>query len=141
MAFLKDHKPTIEEEQNILKALNNQQPLSDDVKKRLQKLNNQLNTILKPQKMQTNLTLTIEATKNEARWYPNMKQKNIINNILKEYASNDIFESWLEYCEDTMSLNNSFQELLYQTDTNTIEIPTNGDFDTKLYFRFIEQHD
>lgn len=25
--------------------------------------------------MQTNLTLTIEATKNEARWYPNMKQK------------------------------------------------------------------
>lgn len=51
MAFLKNYKPIIEEEQNLLKALNNQQSLSDDVKKRLQKLNNQLNTILKQQKM------------------------------------------------------------------------------------------
>lgn len=141
MAFLKDHKPTIEEEQNLLKALNNQQPLSDDVKKRLQKLNNQLNTILKPQKMQTNLTLTIEATTNEARWYPNMKQKNIIHNILKEYASDDIFESWLEYCEDNMSFNNSFQDLLYQPDTNLIDIPTNDDYNMTLQLRLIEQHD
>lgn len=91
--------------------------------------------------MQTNLTLTLEATKNATRWYPNMKQKNIIHNILKEYASDDIFESWIEYCEDTISLNNSFQELLYQTNTNIIDIPTNGDFNTKLYFRFIEHHD
>ncbi len=141
MAFLKDHKPTIEEEKNLLKALNNQQPLSDDVKKRLQKLNNQLNTILKPQKMQTNLTLTIEATKNEARWYPNMKQKNIIHNILKEYTSDDIFESWLEYCEDNMSFNNSFQDLLYQPDTNLIDIPTNDDYNMTLQLRLIEQHD
>lgn len=91
--------------------------------------------------MQTNLTLTLEATKQINRWYPNMEQKNIIHHILKEYASEDIFESWLEYCENTMSFNHSFEDLLYQTDTNTIEIPTNGDFDTKLYFRFIEQHD
>ena len=48
MAFLKDYKPTIEEEQNILKAMKNKQPLSDDVKKRLQKLNNQLNEIYHP---------------------------------------------------------------------------------------------
>ena len=141
MAFLKDYKPTIEEEQNLLKALNNQQPLSDDVKKRLQKLNNQLNTILKPQNMKTNLTLTLEATKNATRWYPNMKQQNIIHNVLKNYATDDIFESWLEYCEDTMSFNHSFQELLYQTDTNIIEIPTNGDYNMTLQLRLIEQHD
>ena len=91
--------------------------------------------------MQTNLTLTIEATKNEARWYPNMEQKNIINHILKEYASDDIFESWLEYCEDTMSLNNSFQDLLYQTDNNVIDIPTNNDYNITLQLRLIEQND
>lgn len=91
--------------------------------------------------MQTNLTLTIEATKNKTRWYPNMNQKNIIHNILKEYASNDIFESWLEYCEDTMSLSNSFQDLLSQTDTNIIEIPTNNEHNIKLYFRLIEEND
>ena len=91
--------------------------------------------------MQTNLTLTLQATKNETRWYPNMDQKNIIHNVLEQYASEDIFESWLEYCEDTMSFNHSFEDLLYQTDTDTIEIPTNDDFDIKLYFRFIEQHD
>lgn len=141
MAFLKDHKPTIEEEQNLLKALKNKQPLSDDVKKRLQNLNNQLNAILKPKSMQTNLTLTLEATKNSTRWYPNMKQKNIIHNILKEYASDDIFESWLEYCEDTMSLNNSFQDLLYQTDNNMIDIPTNNDYNITLQLRLIEQND
>ena len=141
MAFLKDHKPTIEEEQNLLKALKNKQPLSDDVKKRLQNLNNQLNAILKPTSMQTNLTLTLEATKNSTRWYPNMKQKNIIHNILKEYASDDIFESWLEYCEDTMSLSNSFQDLLHQTDTNIIDIPTNGDYNITLQLRLIEQND
>lgn len=141
MAFLKDHKPTIEEEQNLLKALKNKQPLSDDVKKRLQNLNNQLNAILKPKSMQTNLTLTLKATKNSTRWYPNMKQKNIIHNILKEYASDDIFESWLEYCEDTMSLSNSFQDLLHQTDTNIIDIPTNGDYNITLQLRLIEQND
>ena len=141
MAFLKDHKPTIEEEQNLLKALKNKQPLSDDVKKRLQNLNNQLNAILKPKSMQTNLTLTLEATKNSTRWYPNMKQKNIIHNILKEYASDDIFESWLEYCEDAMSLSNSFQDLLHQTDTNIIDIPTNGDYNITLQLRLIEQND
>ena len=91
--------------------------------------------------MQTNLTLTLEAKKQVNRWYPNMKQKNIIHNILKEYASDDIFESWLEYCKDTMSLNHSFEDLLYQTDTDIVEIPTNGQYKTKLYFRFIEKHD
>ena len=91
--------------------------------------------------MQTNLTLAIEATKNEARWYPNMKQKNIIHNILKEYASYNIFESWLEYCEDTMSLSNSFQDLLHQTDINIIDIPTNGDYNITLQLRLIEQND
>ena len=141
MAFLKDYKPTIEEEQNLLKNMKNKQPLSDDVKKRLQNLNNQLNAILKPKNMQTNLTLTLEATKNSTRWYPNMEQKNIIHNILKEYASDNIFENWLEYCEDTMSFNNSFQELLYQTDTNIIEIPTNGDYNITLQLRLIEQND
>ena len=39
--------------------------------------------------MQTNLTLTLEATKQINRWYPNMEQKNIIHTILKEYASDD----------------------------------------------------
>lgn len=91
--------------------------------------------------MQTNLTLTIEAIKNEARWYPNMEQKNIIHNILREYAQYDIFESWLEYCEDNMSFNNSFQDLLYQTDTNVINIPTNGDYNMTLQLRLIEQND
>lgn len=91
--------------------------------------------------MQTNLTLTIEATKNEARLYPNMKQKNIIHNILKEYASDDIFESWLEYCENGMCFNHSFQDLLSQTDTNIIEIPTNSDYNMTLQLRLIEQHD
>ena len=91
--------------------------------------------------MPTNLTLTIKATKNKARWYPNMEQKNIIHNILREYAQDDIFESWLEYCEDTMSLNNSFQELLYQTDTNIIDIPTNGNYKITIQLRLIEQHD
>ena len=91
--------------------------------------------------MQTILTLTLQATKNENRWYPNMDQQKIIHNVLKQYASENIFESWLEYCEDTMSFNHSFEDLLYQTDTDTIEIPTNGDFDTKLYFRFIKKHD
>lgn len=91
--------------------------------------------------MQTNLTLTFEATKQINRWYPNMEQRNIIHNVLEQYASENIFESWLEYCEDTMSFNHSFEDLLYQTNTDTIEIPTNGDFDTKLYFKFIEQHD
>lgn len=91
--------------------------------------------------MQTNLTLTIKATKNEARWYPNMKQKNIIHNILKEYASDDIFESWLEYYEDNMSFNNSFQDLLYQTDTNVINIPTNDNYNMSLQLRLIEQND
>lgn len=141
MAFLKDYKPIIEEEQNLLKSLNNQQSLSDDVKKRLQKLNNQLNTILKQQKMQTNLTLTLEATKNATRWYPNMEQQNIIHNVLKNYATYDIFESRLEYCEDSMSFNHSFQNLLSQTDTNIIEIPTNNEYNVKLYFRLIEQND
>ena len=61
--------------------------------------------------------------------------------ILKEYASDDIFESWLEYCEDTMSFNHSFEDLLYQTDTNIIEIPTNNKYKTKLSFRFIEKYD
>ena len=92
-------------------------------------------------KMQTNLTLTIEATKNKARWYPNMEQKNIIHNVLKNYATDDICESWLEYCEDTMCFNHSFQDLLSQTDTNIIEIPTNNKYNVKLYFRLIEQND
>lgn len=91
--------------------------------------------------MQTNLTLTLEATKNANRWYPNMEQKNIIHNILKEYASDDIFENWLEYCEDTMSLYNYFQDLLHQTDTNIIDIPTNDDYNITLQLRLIEQHD
>lgn len=91
--------------------------------------------------MQANLTLTLNAIKNETRWYPNMEQKHVIHNILKEYASDNIFESWLEYCEDTISFNRSFEDLLYQTDTNIIEVPTNGDFNTKLYLRFIEKHD
>lgn len=91
--------------------------------------------------MQTNLTLTIEATKNTTRWYPNMDQKNIIHNILKEYASDNIFESWLEYCEDTMCFNHSFQDLLSQTDTNIIEIPTNDEHNIKLYFRLIKKND
>lgn len=91
--------------------------------------------------MQTNLTLTLEATKQVNRWYPNMKQKNIIHNILKEYASEDIFESWLEYCENTMSVNHSFEDLLYQTDTDIVEIPTNDDYNITLQLRLIEQND
>ena len=90
--------------------------------------------------MQTNLTLTLTSEKNNTRWYPNMEQQNIIHNILKEYASDGIFESWLEYCEDTMSFNHSFDDLLYKTDTDIIEVPTNNDFNTKLYFKFIKQN-
>lgn len=91
--------------------------------------------------MQTNLALTIKATKNKSRWYPNMEQKNIIHHILKEYASDDIFESWLEYCEDTMCFNHSFQDLLSKTDTNIIEIPTNDEHNITLQLRLIEQND
>lgn len=91
--------------------------------------------------MQTNLTLTLEATKNANRWYPNMEQKNIIHNVLKNHATDDICESWLEYCEDTMCFNHSFQDLLYQTDNNVIDIPTNNDYNITLQLRLIEQHD
>ena len=91
--------------------------------------------------MQTNLTLTLTSEKNNTRWYPNMEQQNIIHNILKEYASDSIFESWLEYCENTMSLNHSFEDLLYKTDTELVEIPTNSKYKNKLYFRFIEKYD
>lgn len=91
--------------------------------------------------MQTILTLTLQATKNETRWYPNMHQQNIIHSVLQQYASEDIFESWLEYCEDTMSFNHSFEDLLYQPNTDIVEIPTNNQYEIKLYFKFIEQHD
>lgn len=50
MAFLQNIQLTPEEEQNLLKIMNDEQPLSDDVKKRLKKLNDQLDTILKGQK-------------------------------------------------------------------------------------------
>lgn len=50
MAILKNRPLTPEEEQNLLKIMNDEQPLSDDVKKRLKKLNDQLDTILKGQK-------------------------------------------------------------------------------------------
>ena len=47
MAFLKNHKLTKQEEQRILKILNDKRPLSDDVKQRLKKLNKQLDNMLK----------------------------------------------------------------------------------------------
>ena len=50
MAFLQNIQLTPEEEQNLLKIMNDEQPLSDNVKKRLKKLNDQLDTILKGQK-------------------------------------------------------------------------------------------
>ena len=50
MAFLKNQLSSPEERKNLLKIMNEEQPLSDDVKKRLKKLNDQLNTILKGQK-------------------------------------------------------------------------------------------
>ena len=50
MAFLQNIQLTPEEEQNLLKIMNDEQLLSDDVKKRLKKLNDQLDTILKGQK-------------------------------------------------------------------------------------------
>lgn len=50
MAFLKNRLLSPEEQKNLLKIMNNEQPLSDDVKKRLKKLNDQLDTILKGQK-------------------------------------------------------------------------------------------
>lgn len=50
MAFLQNIQMTPEEEQNLLKIMNDEQPLSDDVKKRLKKLNDKLDTILKGQK-------------------------------------------------------------------------------------------
>ena len=50
MAFLQNIQLTPEEQKNLLKIMNDEQPLSDDVKKRLKKLNNQLDTILKGQK-------------------------------------------------------------------------------------------
>lgn len=55
--------------------------------------------------------------------------------------TDDIFESRLEYCEDTMSVNHSFEDLLYQTDTDIVEIPTNGDYNITLQLRLIEQND
>lgn len=50
MAFLQNRQITPEEEKNLLEAMNKENPLSDDVKKRLKKLNDQLDTILKGQK-------------------------------------------------------------------------------------------
>lgn len=50
MAILKNRPLTPEEQKNLLKIMNDEQPLSDDVKKRLKKLNDQLDTILKGQK-------------------------------------------------------------------------------------------
>ena len=50
MAILKNRPLTLEDEKNLLEAMNKENPLSDDVKKRLKKLNDQLDTILKGQK-------------------------------------------------------------------------------------------
>jgi hypothetical protein len=50
MAFLQNRPLTPEEQKNLLKIMKDEQPLSDDVKKRLKKLNDQLDTILKGQK-------------------------------------------------------------------------------------------
>lgn len=50
MAILKNRPLTPEDEKNLLEAMNKENPLSDDVKKRLKKLNDQLDTILKGQK-------------------------------------------------------------------------------------------
>lgn len=50
MAFLQNRQITPEEQKNLLKIMNDEQPLSHDVKKRLKKLNDQLDTILKGQK-------------------------------------------------------------------------------------------
>ena len=50
MAFLKNQLSSPEDEKNLLEAMNKENPLSDDVKKRLKKLNDQLDTILKGQK-------------------------------------------------------------------------------------------
>lgn len=49
MAFLQNRTLTKEEEHRISEILNDKKPLSDDVKKRLKKLNKQLDTILKVQ--------------------------------------------------------------------------------------------
>lgn len=45
MAFLKNRKLTSEEEQFILKTLNKKQPLPDDIKQRLKKLNQKLDNM------------------------------------------------------------------------------------------------
>lgn len=50
MAILKNRPLTPEDEKILLEAMNKENPLSDDVKKRLKKLNDQLDTILKGQK-------------------------------------------------------------------------------------------
>lgn len=50
MAFLKNRLSSPEEQKNLLKIMNKENPLSDNVKKRLKKLNNQLDNILKGQK-------------------------------------------------------------------------------------------
>ena len=50
MAILKNRPLTPEDEKNLLEAMNKENPLSDDVKKRLKKLNDQLDTILKGHK-------------------------------------------------------------------------------------------
>ena len=50
MAFLKNRLSSPEEQKNLLKIMNDEQPLSDNIKKRLKILNDQLDTILKGQK-------------------------------------------------------------------------------------------
>lgn len=50
MAFLKNRLLSPKEQKNLLKIMNEEKPLSDDVKKRLKKLNNQLDIILKGKK-------------------------------------------------------------------------------------------
>lgn len=46
MAFIKNYKLTHQEEEIGLKTLNNKKPLPKNIKKRLTKLNNQLDNII-----------------------------------------------------------------------------------------------
>ena len=47
---MKNRLSSPEEQKNLLKIMNDEQPLSDNIKKRLKILNDQLDTILKGQK-------------------------------------------------------------------------------------------
>lgn len=122
MAFLKNRLLSPEEQKNLLKIMNNEQPLSDDVKKRLKKLNDQLDTILKGQKKI-------------------MEFENYINEFL-EFTSNYFTKEQIETLKENLDENfgiydeNYFYHYLYgEYSDKSFEDIDNNEFEKTGFYK------